>query len=113
MNSNGKKPFSALSRSATRSGPAWLGREPARKKQPCTTAPLLSVRVACVRRFSIRNSDTSMRDIGPRRRSRYIFQSGDTLMGFTPTETIWFNGKLVHWNEAKVHGLDHRLEHGT
>src|SRR6185295_5475555 len=113
MNSKGKKPFSALSRSATRSGPAWLGREPARKKQPCTTAPVLRVSAACVPRFSIRNSDTSKRDIGPEPRSRYIFQSGDTLMGFTPTESIWFNGKLVPWNEAKVHVLAHGLQYGT
>ena len=24
-------------------------------------------------------------------------------MGFTPTEKIWFNGKLVAWGDAKVH----------
>ena len=34
-------------------------------------------------------------------------------MGFTPTETIWFNGKLVPWNEAKVHVLAHGLQYGT
>src|SRR6185369_1126066 len=34
-------------------------------------------------------------------------------MGFTPTETIWFNGKLVPWGEAKVHVLSHALQYGT
>jgi len=34
-------------------------------------------------------------------------------MGFTPTEFIWFNGKLVPWGEAKVHVLAHGLQYGT
>ena len=34
-------------------------------------------------------------------------------MGFTPTETIWFNGRLVPWNDAKVHVLAHCLHYGT
>jgi branched-chain amino acid aminotransferase len=34
-------------------------------------------------------------------------------MGFTPTETIWFNGRLVPWGEAKVHVLAHALQYGT
>ena len=34
-------------------------------------------------------------------------------MGFTPTETIWFNGKLVPWGDAKVHVLAHGLQYGT
>ena len=34
-------------------------------------------------------------------------------MGFTPTEHIWFNGKLVPWNDAKVHVLAHGLHYGT
>ena len=34
-------------------------------------------------------------------------------MGFTPTEFIWFNGKLVPWNDAKVHVLAHGLHYGT
>ena len=34
-------------------------------------------------------------------------------MGFTPTEKIWFNGKLVPWNDAKVHVLAHCLHYGT
>ncbi len=34
-------------------------------------------------------------------------------MGFTPTEQIWFNGKLVPWNDAKVHVLAHGLQYGT
>jgi len=34
-------------------------------------------------------------------------------MGFTPTETIWFNGSLVPWAEAKVHVLAHGLQYGT
>jgi branched-chain amino acid aminotransferase len=34
-------------------------------------------------------------------------------MGYTPTETIWFNGQLVPWNEAKVHVLAHGLQYGT
>lgn len=34
-------------------------------------------------------------------------------MAFTPTDTIWFNGKLVPWNDAKVHVLAHGLHYGT
>jgi branched-chain amino acid aminotransferase len=34
-------------------------------------------------------------------------------MGFTPTEKIWFNGKLVNWNDANVHVLTHGLHYGT
>jgi branched-chain amino acid aminotransferase len=34
-------------------------------------------------------------------------------MGFTATESIWFNGRLVPWNEAKVHVLAHGLHYGT
>jgi branched-chain amino acid aminotransferase len=34
-------------------------------------------------------------------------------MGFTPTDTIWFNGTLVPWNDAKVHVLAHGLQYGT
>jgi branched-chain amino acid aminotransferase len=34
-------------------------------------------------------------------------------MGFTPTEKIWFNGKLVNWNDANVHVLAHGLHYGT
>jgi branched-chain amino acid aminotransferase len=34
-------------------------------------------------------------------------------MGFTPTEHIWFNGKLTPWNDARVHVLAHGLHYGT
>jgi branched-chain amino acid aminotransferase len=34
-------------------------------------------------------------------------------MGFTPTETIWFNGRLVPWADAQVHVLAHGLHYGT
>lgn len=34
-------------------------------------------------------------------------------MGFTPTEFIWFNGKLIPWADAKVHVLAHGLHYGT
>jgi branched-chain amino acid aminotransferase len=34
-------------------------------------------------------------------------------MGFTPTESIWFNGRLVPWGDAKVHVLAHGLQYGT
>ena len=34
-------------------------------------------------------------------------------MGYTPTETIWFNGKLVPWADATVHVLAHGLQYGT
>jgi branched-chain amino acid aminotransferase len=34
-------------------------------------------------------------------------------VGFTPTEKIWFNGRLVPWNDAKVHVLAHGLHYGT
>jgi branched-chain amino acid aminotransferase len=34
-------------------------------------------------------------------------------MGFTTTDSIWFNGKLVPWADAKVHVLSHGLHYGT
>lgn len=34
-------------------------------------------------------------------------------MGFTPTDRIWFNGKLVPWADANVHVLTHALQYGT
>ena len=34
-------------------------------------------------------------------------------MGFTPTDTIWFNGQLVPWADAQVHVLAHGLHYGT
>ena len=34
-------------------------------------------------------------------------------MGFTKTEKIWFNGRLVNWDEATVHVLAHGLHYGT
>src|SRR5439155_25872604 len=51
----------------------------------------------------------SARGIGPLNRKRYIFQR----MGFTPTDSIWFNGRLVPWGDAKVHVLAHGLQYGT
>ena len=34
-------------------------------------------------------------------------------MGFTKTDQIWFNGRLVNWDDAKVHVLAHGLHYGT
>ena len=34
-------------------------------------------------------------------------------MGFTPTDTIWFNGRLLPWADARVHVLAHGLHYGT
>lgn len=34
-------------------------------------------------------------------------------MGFAKTEKIWFNGRLVNWDEAQVHVLAHGLHYGT
>jgi branched-chain amino acid aminotransferase len=34
-------------------------------------------------------------------------------MGFTKTEKIWFNGKLVNWDDARVHVLAHGLHYGS
>ena len=34
-------------------------------------------------------------------------------MGFTPTDSIWFNGTLVPWADARVHVLAHGLHYGT
>jgi branched-chain amino acid aminotransferase len=34
-------------------------------------------------------------------------------MGFTKTDKIWFNGRLVNWDEANVHVLAHCLHYGT
>jgi branched-chain amino acid aminotransferase len=34
-------------------------------------------------------------------------------MGFTKAEKIWMNGRLVDWDDAKVHVLAHGLHYGT
>jgi branched-chain amino acid aminotransferase len=34
-------------------------------------------------------------------------------MGYTPTDRIWFNGKLIPWADATVHVLAHGLQYGT
>src|SRR5690349_15985871 len=34
-------------------------------------------------------------------------------MGFAKTEKIWFDGKLVNWDEAQVHVLTHALHYGS
>src|SRR5262245_21590098 len=34
-------------------------------------------------------------------------------MGFTKTAKIWFNGRLVNWDEANVHVLAHGLHYGS
>lgn len=34
-------------------------------------------------------------------------------MGFTKTDKIWFDGKLVNWDDANVHVLAHGLHYGT
>ena len=31
----------------------------------------------------------------------------------TPTEKIWHNGKLIHWNDAKIHVLSHVVSYGS
>lgn len=33
-------------------------------------------------------------------------------MALTPTKTIWMDGKLVPWDEAKIHVLTHTLHYG-
>ena len=35
------------------------------------------------------------------------------MSALEPTPFIWFDGKLVPWNEAKVHVLSHALHYGT
>ena len=34
-------------------------------------------------------------------------------MGFTKTEKIWMNGKLVNWDDAKIHILSHVIHYGS
>lgn len=34
-------------------------------------------------------------------------------MPITPTEKIWFNGKFIPWDDAKVHVMTHALHYGT
>lgn len=31
----------------------------------------------------------------------------------TPTDTIWHNGRLIPWNEAKIHVLSHVISYGS
>src|SRR4029078_3382694 len=42
-----------------------------------------------------------------------IYSDLESAMGFTPTEKIWVNGKLIPWGDAKVHVLAHGLQYGT
>jgi branched-chain amino acid aminotransferase len=35
------------------------------------------------------------------------------MAGFTTTEFIWMNGRLVAWNDAQVHVTAHALQYGT
>lgn len=35
------------------------------------------------------------------------------MAGFTKTDWIWFNGRLVRWDEAQVHVTAHALQYGT
>lgn len=35
------------------------------------------------------------------------------MAGFTKTETIWFNGKFVPWEDARVHVMAHGLHYGS
>ena len=78
------------------------------KNHPCSSPPLERVSSASARRFSTRNSDIQP-DIGRKAGRLDILMR----MGFTPTEFIWFNGKLIPWGEAKVHVLAHGLQCGT
>src|SRR5207237_2065701 len=55
------------------------------------------------------NNQSSVSDCDGRLQTALL----ESVMGFTPTETIWFNGKLVPWNDAKVHVLAHGLQYGT
>ena len=34
-------------------------------------------------------------------------------MPIEPTKSIWMNGDLVPWDEAKIHVLTHTLHYGT
>ncbi|MCO7227173.1 branched-chain amino acid transaminase [Pleionea sp. CnH1-48] len=34
-------------------------------------------------------------------------------MAIKQPEFIWFNGKLIHWNDAKVHVLSHAIHYGS
>jgi branched-chain amino acid aminotransferase len=35
------------------------------------------------------------------------------VAAFTKVESIWFNGRLVPWDDARVHVLAHGLQYGT
>jgi branched-chain amino acid aminotransferase len=35
------------------------------------------------------------------------------MAGFTKTDVIWMNGRLVSWNDAQVHVTAHALQYGT
>src|SRR6267378_3124155 len=35
------------------------------------------------------------------------------MMPITPSEKIWMDGKLVPWDEAKIHVLTHSLHYGS
>jgi branched-chain amino acid aminotransferase len=39
--------------------------------------------------------------------------SGYNSVMINPTEKIWHNGKLIHWNDAKIHVLAHVTSYGS
>ncbi len=47
-----------------------------------------------------------------RRRRRRHRRKG-VAMPITPSQTIWFDGELVPWEEAKIHVLSHSLHYGS
>ena len=34
-------------------------------------------------------------------------------MAMTPTEQIWHNGKLIRWDDARIHVLSHVVSYGS
>ena len=34
-------------------------------------------------------------------------------MALIPTEKIWHNGKLIPWNDAKIHIMAHVVNYGS
>src|SRR5574340_57370 len=60
----------------------------------------------------------SVRRTQRRRFGRYRYGSKFNATGYnrrmlTPTEKIWFNGRFIPWDEAKIHVLSHVTNYGS
>ena len=90
-----KIPNTRFSRAKNRPGRIWIPR----RASSTTSFPLTSQLRSCT--FDSRAHNSAK--IAPRRHS----------MSFPKTGQIWHNGKMIEWDDAKVHVLSHVITYGS